>query len=87
MATPDHHILIVHEPNLNQLGRREPAIYGRLTLADIDRRLEARAEELRIRITCFQSNHEGGIIDYLQEQADAIDGLIINPGALTHYAL
>ena len=95
MATGDLQILIVHGPNLNQLGRREPAIYGRVTLAEIDRRLAERAAELGVRTNCFQSNHEGAIIDYLQERADAIagaitgaiDGLIINPGALTHYGL
>ena len=83
----DHQILIVHGPNLNQLGRREPAIYGRVTLAEIDRRLAERAAELGVRTSCFQSNHEGAIIDHLQERLDAIDGLIINPGALTHYGL
>ena len=83
----DHQILIVHGPNLNQLGRREPAIYGRVTLAEIDRRLADRAAELGVRTSCFQSNHEGAIIDHLQERLDAIDGLIINPGALTHYGL
>ncbi len=83
----DHQILIVHGPNLNQLGRREPAIYGRVTLAEIDRRLADRAAELGVRTSCFQSNHEGVIIDHLQERLDAIDGLIINPGALTHYGL
>ncbi len=83
----DHQILIVHGPNLNQLGRREPAIYGRVTLAEIDRRLADRAAELGVRTSCFQSNHEGAIIDHLQERLDAIDGLIINSGALTHYGL
>ena len=83
----DHQILIVHGPNLNQLGRREPAIYGRVTLAEIDRRLADRAAELGVRTSCFQSNHEGAIIDHLQEQLEVIDGLIINPGALTHYGL
>ncbi len=87
MRVSDHQILIVHGPNLNQLGRREPAIYGRVTLDEIDRRLADRAAELGVRTSCFQSNHEGAIIDHLQEQLDAIDGLIINPGALTHYGL
>ncbi len=81
------HILIVHGPNLNQLGRREPAIYGRVTLAEIDQRLAKRGAELDVEVTSFQSNHEGAIIDCLQERVDEIDGLLINPGALTHYGL
>lgn len=81
------HILVVHGPNLNQLGRREPAIYGRTTLPEIDARLADRAAELGVQVTSFQSNHEGAIIDCVQQRMDEIDGLVINPGALTHYGL
>ena len=87
MADPDLHILVIHGPNLNQLGRREPAIYGRVTLAEIDRRLAERGGELGVRVSTFQSNHEGAIIDRVQELQDAVQGLVINPGALTHYGL
>lgn len=87
MTAEDLHILVVHGPNLNMLGRREPAIYGRLTLAEIDRRIAEHAGTLAVRVTSLQSNHEGAIIDTLQEQVDAIAGVVINPGALTHYGL
>ncbi len=80
------HILVLNGPNLNTLGTREPSIYGTLTLADIQDRLQRRGEELKTTLAFFQSNHEGALIDYLQEHASAADGIIINAGALTHYA-
>ncbi|MDO8674350.1 MAG: type II 3-dehydroquinate dehydratase [Dehalococcoidia bacterium] len=79
-------ILIMHGPNLNLLGKREPAIYGLNTLPEIDERLERRAGELDVELEVFQSNFEGALIEFLQENDDA-DGLVINPGALTHYGL
>jgi 3-dehydroquinate dehydratase-2 len=76
--------LLVNGPNLNSLGTREPHIYGHDTLFDIVTRVEKRAAEFGATIDPFQSNHEGAIIDFLQEHARGADGLIINPGGLAH---
>ncbi|MCY3706959.1 MAG: type II 3-dehydroquinate dehydratase [Gammaproteobacteria bacterium] len=77
-------IAIVHGANLRILGRREPEVYGSDTLEDINGRLRALAEELCVEIETFQSNSEGAILDYLEEAAPRIDGVLINPGAFTH---
>ena len=79
-------IQVIHGPNLNLLGRREPEVYGRLTLAEIDERLHAYAAEAGIELQTFQSNHEGVIIDAVQQAAGWANGLVINPGAYTHYS-
>jgi 3-dehydroquinate dehydratase-2 len=81
-------ILVIHGPNLNLLGKREPAIYGRRTLANIDARIAQYARERDIEVETFQSNHEGAIIDRIQA-ADAgdIDAIVLNPGAYTHTSL
>lgn len=79
--------LIIHGPNLNHLGQREPSIYGTKTLTEIDALLRKRSEELGVEVATFQSNSEGAIIDFIQSQASEAAGIIINPGALTHYGL
>jgi len=80
-------ILLINGPNLNLLGQREPAIYGTVTLAEIEARLARRAQELGVELHTYQSNHEGALVDFLQEEGPRADGIIINPGALTHYGL
>jgi 3-dehydroquinate dehydratase-2 len=77
-------VLVIHGPNLNLLGTREPEVYGRATLADIDRRLIELGRELRMDVACFQSNSEGAIVDRIQSARGRIDVLIINPAAYTH---
>lgn len=79
-------ILILHGPNLNLLGTREPGVYGSTTLADIDAALHARANELGIDLHIAQSNHEGVLIDTIHAEAPRSNGVIINPGAFTHYS-
>jgi 3-dehydroquinate dehydratase-2 len=82
-------ILVIHGPNLNMLGIREPHIYGSTTLAEVDERLRAVAEELGdVELECFQSNHEGAIVDLIQQRhGTGLAGCILNPGGLTQYGV
>ena len=80
-------ILIVHGPNLNLLGERKKEIYGDKTLEEINSLLQQQAKELGVEIITFQSNSEGSLIDFIQAEASMAEGIIINPGALTHYGL
>lgn len=77
-------LLALHGPNLNLLGRREPGVYGTATLAGIDDDLRRIAAEAGAEIECLQSNHEGQLLDWLHARYGQIDGVLINPGGLTH---
>lgn len=80
--------LVLHGPNLNLLGRREPAIYGSLSLTDLDRLINAHARRHRMRVECRQSNVEGQLITWLQgAEREGFTGVVLNPGALTHYSI
>lgn len=80
-----HRILVLHGPNLNLLGTREPGIYGATTLADIDARLLALAQQQGASLVSFQSNHEGALVDRIQAAAgEGVDFIVINPAAYTH---
>src|SRR5689334_8818857 len=79
-------ILVLHGPNLNLFGTREPGIYGRTTLTEINAMLETRAAEAGVELRILQSNHEGVLIDTLHAARDWADAVLINPGAFTHYS-
>ena len=78
-------ILILHGPNLNLLGTREPDVYGRETLADINAMLTEHAQRLQVQVRCLQSNHEGELIDAIHKAEET--ALLFNPGAFTHYSI
>ena len=80
-------ILIINGPNLNMLGKRDPNKYGKVTLLEINEKLKKLAKELNCQLEFFQSNHEGEIIDFLQQESSRkADGILVNPGALIRYA-
>ncbi|MBN6186031.1 type II 3-dehydroquinate dehydratase [Aneurinibacillus sp. BA2021] len=79
-------VLVINGPNLNMLGKREPGIYGSETLADVEARIMRRAEACGVEVECFQSNHEGAVIDRIHQAFGLCDGIVINPGAFTHYS-
>ncbi len=78
--------LLMNGPNLNLLGVREPEVYGTTTLADIEREVVAYGAQHGVEVECFQSNHEGALIDRLHEARETCDGIVYNPGAHTHYS-
>lgn len=78
--------LLMNGPNLDMLGVREPQVYGSQTLADLEEKVRTYAEEKGVQLDCFQSNHEGALVDRLHEAHGTIDGIIYNPGAHTHYS-
>ncbi|WP_028999905.1 type II 3-dehydroquinate dehydratase [Azohydromonas australica] len=80
-------ILVLHGPNLNLFGRREPHIYGTTTLAQINERLGLLAQELGVELETLQSNHEGVLVDKLHERIDSVDGALINPAGLTQHGV
>lgn len=80
-------ILVLHGPNLNLFGRREPHIYGTTTLAQIDERLQSLARELEVELDILQSNHEGALIDFLHANIDAAAGALVNPAGLTQHGV
>ena len=80
-------IVVLHGPNLNLFGRREPHIYGKMTLAEINAKLNALAGEPGVELVILQSNHEGALIDCLQLHIDNADGAILNPGGLTQHGV
>ena len=83
---PPARVLVIHGPNLNLLGQREPAVYGTATLAEVDRRIRTLARDLGVSVDAMQSNHEGVIIDRLHAARGRYDAVVLNAGALTHYS-
>ncbi len=77
----------MHGPNLNLLGKREPNIYGTRSLADLNELVREKARELKVEVSVFQGNGEGEIIDFLQKEGPGSEGIVINPGAFSHYSL
>jgi len=79
---------VLHGPNLNLLGTREPDVYGRLSLAEVNRAIQRHGRARRVRIDCRQSNHEGQLVDWIQAaEREGFGGIVMNPGAFTHYSL
>ncbi len=77
-------ILVINGPNINMLGVREPDIYGKKTYSDLVAFIQDSAKELNLEVKCFQSNHEGAIVDEIQQALGTFDGIVINPAAYTH---
>jgi 3-dehydroquinate dehydratase II len=86
MSSESFRIEVIHGVNLDQLGRRDPALYGTLTLAELERQIERQASELGLSTRFFHTNHEGELIERLHSAREHADAILINPGAWTHYA-
>jgi 3-dehydroquinate dehydratase-2 len=84
--TPEYRIEVMHGVNLNQLGRRDPLLYGTLTLAELERQIEEQAAELGLATRFFQTNHEGAFVEHLHALGSDADAILLNPGSWTHYA-
>ena len=80
-------VLIINGPNLNMLGKRDQSLYGHASLEEIQKSIQVKAESLSVDVVFFQSNSEGELIDFIQSYHSLVDGVIINPGALTHYSI
>ncbi|AUC60649.1 3-dehydroquinate dehydratase II AroQ [Cyanobacterium sp. HL-69] len=80
----DLKLLVLHGPNLNLLGQREPEIYGSLTLSDVDKLLVEKGKIMGVEVVCFQSNHEGNLVDKIHQALGNYQGIVINAGAYTH---
>ena len=86
MSGPSRRVEVMHGVNLDQLGRRDPLLYGTLTLTELERRIEAEAQALELQMSFFHSNHEGAFIEHLHGLAGEADAILLNPGAWGHYA-
>jgi 3-dehydroquinate dehydratase II len=86
MTLSRNRVEVMHGVNLDQLGRRDPELYGALTLAELERRIEDRGQQLGLRTTCFHSNYEGAFVERLHALETETDAIVLNPGAWTHYA-
>jgi 3-dehydroquinate dehydratase II len=86
MSEPGNRIAVMHGVNLDQLGRRDPVLYGTLTLAELERRIATQADELGLQTSFFHSNYEGAFVERLHQLRDQADAILLNPGAWTHYA-
>ena len=84
MASSTKRVLVLNGPNLNLLGTREPDVYGTTTLQDVEQTMQALAKQLGATVECRQSNQEGQLIDWLHDARDSFDGVVMNPGGLTH---
>lgn len=80
-------IAVIHGPNLNMLGTREPEVYGSTSIEQVNKNIKKHADKLNIEVEIFQSNHEGQIVDFIQNGYNKFQGIVINPGGLTHYSI
>lgn len=86
MSASPYRVEVMHGVNLDQLGRRDPLLYGTLTLRELEQRIETEAQSLGMQTRCFQTNHEGAFVEHLHGLAGQADAIILNPGSWTHYA-